>query len=175
MAYDKVCIISRNSHWGAKWIQTAWFRIVLEWVYSEHSSEVLWLWRAVQYEGLQITHFISTGELLLLYRMSENECTHFKHFYWETKQSQKSTVFTTRQRNCQSFTYDTCSVECTWLCACVSSMAFEYRMDIVRGTKGVQVEVQWNGEMWGENFLSNCFIWRKLYSPCSVYFLNKNV
>jgi hypothetical protein len=47
-----------------------------------------------------------------------------------------------------------------WLYACVSFRAFNYRMDIVRATKGTQVQVQWNGE------------W---YSTSSVYFLNKNV
>jgi hypothetical protein len=46
-------------------------------------------------------------------------------------------------------------------------------MAIVRATEGAQVEVQWDGERWGRNFLSSCFMWWKLYPPSSVYFLNK--
>jgi hypothetical protein len=46
-------------------------------------------------------------------------------------------------------------------------------MDIVRATKGAQVEVQWNGERWGNNFLSSCFMWWKLYSHSYVIFSTK--
>jgi hypothetical protein len=71
--------------------------------------------------------------------------------------------------------YDTCSVKCKWLCACISFRVCEYQMDTVRATKGAQVLVQWDGERGRKNFLNSCFMWWKLYSPSSDYFLNKNV
>jgi hypothetical protein len=57
----------------------------------------------------------------------------------------------------------------------IAFRAFEYQMYTVQATKGAQVKVQWNGERWGKNFLSRCFMWWKLYYPSPNYFLNKNV
>jgi hypothetical protein len=51
-----------------------------------------------------------------VYRMSEKECTHFKHIYWENKYSQRVRL---SPHDSQSFTYGTCSIRRTWMCACV--------------------------------------------------------
>jgi rubrerythrin len=101
------------------------------------------------------------ADLVMMYNSrSENEWTHFKHFYLENKQSPRGAVFTTWQQNCQSFTYDTCSNKRTSLRTCVTFRAFQYWLDIVQATKVAQVEVQWNGEgggifwvtvSWGRN------------------------
>jgi hypothetical protein len=90
-------------------------------------------------EVLALTLF--SDEIWTIYRVSENECTHM--------QRQKSMIFIW-QRNWQNFKYETSSIERTWICTCVSFRAFEYRMDFMRAAEGAQVEVQWNGERWGE-------------------------
>jgi hypothetical protein len=94
--------------------------------------------------------------------VSKNEFTYFNDCQ-ANKQGQKSTICTTWPRSCPSFTYDTYSIES----ACVSSRAFPYRMDTVRPTKGAQVEMQWNGERWGENCTLLPLSW---YASCCVPF-----
>jgi hypothetical protein len=41
--------------------------------------------------------------LFYMYRVSEKECTHFKHFCWKSEQCSESTVFTTWNSYSESF------------------------------------------------------------------------
>jgi hypothetical protein len=63
---------------------------------------------------------------LLRIQKSENEYTHFiKHIYWENKQSQTSTVFTTLQ-NCQKiffFLYLLYALSILWKESCLKCVA----------------------------------------------------
>jgi hypothetical protein len=104
------------------------------------------------------------------YRTSENECTHLKNFCSENKQSQKSTVFTIWQWRWQSW-------HLFYLTRMIARM-LQFQ-DISK------LNAYWarNKGSWASsavkqrkvNFLTSCFMWWKLYSPGSDYFLDKNV
>jgi hypothetical protein len=95
--------------------------------------------------------------------------------YWQNKQTQKSTVFTTWQRNCQHFTYDTCSIE----------RHMKVRMRQFQGIstpdghcardKGSSDRRAVKWRKMGKIILSSWIIWWKLYSSSTVYFLNKTL
>jgi hypothetical protein len=102
--------------------------------------------------------------------MSESDSIHFRHFYWENKESQKGTRFHRITAEQPKFYVR------YWFYQAHMTVHVPVSGNLKTGwTMCTQIDVQWNEERYGRNFLSRCFMWWKLYSPRPVYLLNKNV